>query len=159
MANRIFRKDLSPAALGIVTEAGQIVLSPAAGVGTTSDSLLFSSASMVSAGKYRVQFEDSSLTLLASHFSLENTGSVPLRVVRSGSAYNSTGLYVDFLLQRSSGSYAVSGTFTLSGSSAGGLVTAAVVSQSYAVTETQTSVLTAPSNPVTVDVSFTLQSA
>lgn len=95
MANRNFRNDTKAMDQGLVISAGTITLAPQAATGTLADTITFASASMRSAGVYRIAYEDTFVSLKSGQCSLEHTGSQNLRVEISGSVFSSAGKYVD----------------------------------------------------------------
>lgn len=103
MANRAFRNDQKQFEQGIVEADGQVVLSPVGTVGTTSCSIPYASASMLSGGLYRVQFQDPYVAVRSVQMLLENTGSQALYLKMSGSANNASGRYADFYLTNAGG--------------------------------------------------------
>lgn len=104
MANRNFRRDIASPDQGLVSIAGQISITGSTGA-TTADTLTYASASNLSAGVYRVFFEDFFVSLKHASFTIQNTGSQDLTVVLSGS--NLAGI-----LSGSSGSNGITWTRT-----------------------------------------------
>ena len=101
MANRAFRSDKKTFEQGLVQAAGTISLSPSALTGTTGDTVPYASGSMLSAGLYRLQFEDKYVAFRSVHLQLENSGSQDLRAVISGSSVAGAA-YVDFYIRSGS---------------------------------------------------------
>lgn len=97
MANRNFRRDVATLTPGIVLIAGNVTLTPNHSTGTLSQTMVGASGSMVSAGLYRVRFDDKYVSMLAHSVELATTGSQDNRCAMSGSLnIDSTGQYVDF---------------------------------------------------------------
>jgi hypothetical protein len=101
MANRSWYKDMGTADQGLVCIDGKVNITGSTGA-TVSDTLTYASASNRETGIYRIQLEDSFVSLKAAHLTLEMTGTQFLQVQLSGSDVSS-GKYVDFLMLNSSG--------------------------------------------------------